>query len=180
MRNKQLFFMVLLAIGLFVSCWSIESSADSKGCNHNNWGPFTVTKQPTCVSKGRMESHCQKAGCGAHWYQDIEPTGIHERVDATCQTPSKCKNCSYVYDPALKPHHYVGATCVTKGYCYMCGKEGSKGLHDWKPATCITPMKCRTCNTTVGQPNGHNYVNGVCTVCNRHEESINKNPDETV
>ena len=39
-------------------------------------------------------------------------------------------------------------------------------------ATCTLPATCTVCGTTNGDPIAHNYVNGVCTGCNKEEPTV--------
>ena len=78
------------------------------------------------------------------------------------------------------PHTHSYSSKVTTAA--TCGKEGVKtftcscghsytekiaatGQHSWKSATCTTPKTCKTCGKTEGSKSGHNYVQGVCSVC---------------
>ena len=45
--------------------------------------------------------------------------------------------------------------------------------HAYADATCTAPKTC-ACGATEGEALGHNYVNGVCTVCNASEPAANE------
>ena len=47
------------------------------------------------------------------------------------------------------------------------GKEPEKDEHEhsWVPATCEAPKTCSVCGATEGEPLGHSYEGGYCSVC---------------
>lgn len=57
----------------------------------HDWDDGEITTDPTCVDKGIKTFTCQREGCGAKDYKDVDPTGIHtpgdpveeNRVDVT-------------------------------------------------------------------------------------------------
>ena len=66
----------------------------------------------------------------------------------------------------------VAASCEKGVSCAICGavQEGSEALgHSFSEATCTDAAKCATCGKVDGEAPGHNYVDGVCTVCG-HED----------
>ena len=52
-------------------------------------------------------------------------------------------------------------------------------VHEYQDATCTEPSTCKYCDATHGTAPGHNYVNGICTVCGEKEPVIN-NPFDDV
>jgi len=58
---------------------------------------------------------------------------------------------------------------------YASGNSGSETecAHDeWDAATCEAPKTCSKCGETVGQRVPHNYVDGVCTVCEKPDPRV--------
>lgn len=41
--------------------------------------------------------------------------------------------------------------------------------HVWAEATCTEPKTCTVCGETEGEPLGHDFVDGICTVCGAYE-----------
>ena len=65
-------------------------------------------------------------------------------------------------------HEWVDANCTTPKTCSVCGlTEGRELKHRWTAATCTSPQTCSVCQETEGtaDPDAHNYVDGICTVC---------------
>ena len=57
--------------------------------------------------------------------------------------------------------------------CPYCGYE--RHIHDWAPATCVTPKTCRVCGATEGDPIDHDWLPATtnaaktCRVCGKTE-----------
>lgn len=49
-----------------------------------------------------------------------------------------------------------------------CKKECK---HKFLDATCTSPKICKLCRTTIGEPYGHIYKNGICVVCNNEDKT---------
>jgi hypothetical protein len=107
------------------------------------------------------------------------------RQEATCERTGiksyKCSTCNYTYQEEIKAtgHNYFSeitseATCTrtgTKKYtCDNCAKTYTEVIpkleHQWKNATCTSPMTCNLCGKTSGSALGHNKgSDGYCKVC---------------
>ncbi|MBQ7408140.1 MAG: hypothetical protein IJW13_02560, partial [Clostridia bacterium] len=63
---------------------------------------------------------------------------------------------------------------LANGVEYVCNDNGTFHVeHGEKiPANCIQEEKCSLCFTTFGEPNGHHFENGLCSVCNCDENNI--------
>ena len=44
--------------------------------------------------------------------------------------------------------------------------------HIWQDATCTDPQICTLCGDTQGAPNGHDYVDGICSVCQQNVDDL--------
>lgn len=78
----------------------------------------------------------------------------------------------------------------TQHYSKQCSNSDCKQFfelknHDWEPATCTSPMKCKYCNATSGSANGHSWSAATCTspktcsVCGATSGSANEHSWET-
>ena len=77
--------------------------------------------------------------------------------------------CGLEFKPPEEPNSAAGKAHTFDGndVCTACGyKKGDIVCdHVWTEATCTTPKTCSKCNTTVGEPKGHSWSNGECSVC---------------
>ena len=81
-------------------------------------------------------------------------------------TISNSCNHSYkavVTAPTCMEDGYTTYTCAC-GDSYVADVVDALG-HRWVEATCTQPKRCTRCGTKDGSALGHNYVNGVCTLC---------------
>lgn len=64
-------------------------------------------------------------------------------------------------------HSYSQATCTSLATCSCGAVIGGFMPHNPVPqsATCVQPAICSNCNTVVENAKGHNYYNGICTLC---------------
>jgi hypothetical protein len=101
---------------------------------------------------------------------------VHDMSDATCLSPTTCKNCGHTEGEALG-HDMADATCTTPATCKNgCGlTEGEALGHDMADATCTTPKTCKTCGHTGGEALGHDWVDAThdapktCSLCGATE-----------
>ena len=56
---------------------------------------------------------------------------------------------------------YKSISLVGESVQHDCAKDG----HAWQAATCTKPETCSRCGATQGKAAGHNYVDGLCSVC---------------
>ena len=90
-------------------------------------------------------------------------------------TNSSTESNNNTQNPHEHNFNYVvtSPTCTQAGYTTFscdCGtiyKDDYKDAtgHIWNEATCITPKMCPICKTTVGEPEGHSFVEGECIYC---------------
>lgn len=116
----------------------------------HDWDEGEVTTKPGCTSPGVKTYTCRREGCGVMREEQMDPVG-HKKGE-------------WEEKVLLQP------TCTTEGYCWRtihcatCGAllqwEG-KNIpvlgHDWKAATCTEPKTCKRCQTTEGDPLGHDW-----------------------
>lgn len=107
------------------------------------------TIAPTCTEGGYTTHTC--SSCGYEYYSDRVSELGHSYT--TIVTPPSCTE-----------NGYTTYTCSVCNNSYNDNTVTAKG-HDWKAATCTSPKTCSVCSTTEGSPAGHNYVDGICTVC---------------
>ena len=124
-------------------------------------GESGITKYP-CLDCGNI------AEVEEYPFHSMEET----RVPSTCTENGSyyavCTVCGYEESNVIEAqgHYNYGLTCGDTGACMECGEEFTKE-HDlsWNPATCTTAAICRNCDATVGEPLGHDFVEGVCSRC---------------
>ena len=70
-------------------------------------------------------------------------------------------------------HDWADATCTTPMTCKKCGlTKGNPNKHSYKAATCTEPEICRNCGAKNGQPLGHDYDSqGRCKRCDPYYTS---------
>lgn len=72
-------------------------------------------------------------------------------------------------------------TCIEQGLktycCSSCSSTKSEYIaamgHIWEEATCLSPKKCSSCNTTDGSNLEHAYINNNCILCNKEKIIFN-------
>ncbi|MBQ3214578.1 MAG: starch-binding protein [Oscillospiraceae bacterium] len=153
-------------------CGAVEN------CTEHQWDEGTVTQTATCWVPGSITYCCTL--CGAESSETI-PAGhklyTAEVIDPTCTSSGKekikCTGCAYVYDKTLPriDHNYVpgeviAPTCTEDGYtvgtCDSCGATTQLNLidhtgHSWDGTVCsVCGFVCI-----------HNYVDGICSHCNK-------------
>ncbi len=84
------------------------------------------------------------------------------------------QNKLYFYLPA--DTDLAGTTLKTAAGC-VYEWNGTEYTHTYTPADCLTPAKCYGCSKTVGDPLGHNFVNGFCSRsgCDVNEPPVSSN-----
>ena len=119
----------------------------------------------TCTACGATE---EKESYAAHDF-------VETVVQATCTEDGSyyavCSVCGYEESNVLEAegHYNWYLTCNETGECMACGEEFTMPDHEGSPATCTEAMFCYNCFEFVGEPLGHNYVDGVCTNCGESE-----------
>ena len=94
----------------------------------------TVTLEATCTEVGQKTTACTV--CGDSSVEEIPAAG-HTMVDASCESPKHCANCTLT--------------------------EGSALGHTWQDATCTSAKKCSRCGAVSGGALGHSWDDGVVT-----------------
>lgn len=134
--------IVLLTLSLILSLLVIFSLASCTEPHTHTLSEWTVTKEPTCASRGTRERECE---CGYSETERIDALGHTEIITAalapTCSTEGRtegsvCKICAEVLEestavPMLEHSPIkdaaVAATCTADGltegeHCEICGK----------------------------------------------------------
>ena len=151
---------------------------------HAFWGEGEVITPANCATEtnGLKVVTCDN-GCGATEEQTIYYEYAHEmevqiNVEATCTTAGEylavCTLCGYEehYTSDASGHYNYYMTCGDTGECMACGVEFTLE-HSGDEATCTEPMYCYNCSSFVGEPLGHSYVDGTCSVCGEAEHVHN-------
>ncbi len=61
-------------------------------------------------------------------------------------------------------HQWKAATCETPMTCKICGATSGKAAgHEWKSATCSAPKTCKICGKTTGTAAGHEWKAATCS-----------------
>lgn len=61
-------------------------------------------------------------------------------------------------------HEWVNATCDTPVTCKLCGvTAGEPVRHRWKDVDCTNPKTCEVCGLTEGEHLGHQWKDATCT-----------------
>ncbi len=107
------------------------------------------------------------AGCGGGKEKECK----HEWAAATCTEAATCSKCGETQGSPLG-HTYTGRSCTGVDKCITCGSIVPSSGHSWVDATCSEPKTCSKCNTTEGDPLGHDMVNGICTRCGDFGEQV--------
>lgn len=151
---------------------------------HAFWGDSEVVTAANCATQtnGLELVSCVNDGCTATNEVEISYLSAHDwsvetDTEATCTEDgaysATCTLCGEVdsYDRPAEGHFNWYLTCGETGECMACGNEFTKPDHQGDPATCTTAMFCYNCFSSVGEPLGHDYVDGVCSVCGGAEGS---------
>ena len=145
---------------------------------HGFWGEREVLTEANCQTKtnGLEKVFCAN-GCGSFEevevsYYEVHNWDVQKQTYATCTSDGEyyavCTLCdeveSYVY--YSEGHYNWYLTCGESGTCMECGVEFTLEHNTVSnPATCTEPAFCMNCWSEVGEPLGHSYVEGKCTVC---------------
>ncbi len=63
----------------------------------------------------------------------------------------------------LHVHSWIPATCDSPMICRTCGQIEGKALgHSWLDATCLSPKKCSRCGIEEGRSLGHDWSEATC------------------
>ena len=161
----------------------LEKGSGSGACEHNYTSVITA---PTCGTKGYTTHTCSKCG---NTYKDtyIDATGKHTYVDGVCTVcgarETTCEQHTWIYTqqgPDLWDRYCSVCKVKENDVEFPCtdGTEHSWVEIDATTATCtaagIRRYMCEKCDVVkygevVQEALGHNYVNGVCTVCGGSE-----------
>ncbi len=152
----------------------------------HSWNDGTVTKEPDCSTMTNGIKLLTCTACGAT--QEEEIWAQHSMVTdseaaATCTAPgyynAHCSVCSHTvaetYD-ATGHWTYAYLNCGETGVCDAegCGveftKEHEAGWFGTEP-TCTTDGQCGSCGGVM-PATGHNYVDGICSVCEAEEPQV--------
>ncbi len=191
---------------------AVEAATVAGQCEHS-WNAGTVTTAQSCLKIGQKTYTCTK--CGAVRTEDIpawHSTGETFKVTSStvsCTSDgtvtSTCRECGFVKTrPATAYHNdsdyyrYESKSgSVHDIYCTICsgniGTEAHLLFEKSTAPTCdtagSTSTYCKICNYTVQtgyvDATGHNYVDGICTICGKEygckhnyvlSASLSKNP----
>ena len=131
----------------------------------HTFGEWSVLSAPTCIYSGTEIHTCQN--CGINYSREIPATG-HEYQEL-------------VVPPACTEQGYTSYTCAKCGDNYVDSYVNATGhaFGDWittQAATCTEQGQerrdCQNCDhyeTREVETGGHNYVDGVCSVCQEIE-----------
>ena len=94
--------------------------------------------------------------------------------DTTTATKPSATTPPTTTSPTTAPHthNYSAATCITPATCSCGATKGDVAGHTWKAASCSTPKTCDTCGATEGNILEHNYIDGICTYCQKNGGKI--------
>lgn len=89
---------------------------------------------------------------------------------ATAPTGTEA-SCAHTYEESITKE----STCVEAGektyQCTKCSHSYTETMdiadHTWVDATCIASKYCHVCNLTEGDLGDHNYIDGVCSICDK-------------
>ena len=140
----------------------------------NEWTNIT---EATCVADGLEENICNV--CEETVQRVINATGIHSYDDGVVERESTCASvgskiytctvCSSTKIETIEklPHQYevelINPTCLDKGYTeYNCINCGNNYISDYVNSL------------------GHNYIDGICSRCNKTEPVIHLNENLNV
>lgn len=161
-------------------CKTYKTEATEINPDGHNYVTNTETYvAPTCQTDGYREATCSYCNDHQEYELSSEDYGFHDMVVdkeeyptctaagcyiAHCQTEGCDYSVNDTYDPNGHYNYYL--TCGQSGECLECGETFTKE-HNlvWNPATCTEAAFCWDCNSSVGEPLGHDFVDGVCTVC---------------
>ena len=131
-------------------------------------------------------------------------THTHEGGAATCTQKAECTLCGLEYGElaahTLVKTEAVSPTCTAAGNdeywtCSVCQKMFADGSgtaeiteiptiaalpHTGGTASCTAKAVCDTCGQEYGELAAHNFVNGVCTVCNAADPNYTTPTETTV
>ncbi len=145
-------------------CGNVPTVCDNEPSGHEHEYEETVTKEATCTEEGEKTLTC---ACGDEKTETI-PTKEHSFENGVCTV---CK--------AVHEHK---SEDIKDSVCTVCGAlvQPSAHEHEYKvtetKATCTEDgVRTKTCScgntqTETIPATGHNFVNGVCTVCKASEQ----------
>ena len=145
---------------------------------HAFWGEEEIVTEANCATEtnGLKKVACDN-GCGAIeeveiFYSESHNWDVQKEVYATCTEDGEyyavCTICEEVesYTYYAEGHYNWYLTCGDSGECMACGETFTVEHNTvWSPATCTEAAYCMNCWSYVGEPLGHDYVDGVCSVC---------------
>ena len=144
---------------------------------HGFWGEEEIITEADCTTQtnGLKKVACAN-GCGTFeeyeiFYSEAHEWDVQKETYATCTEDGEyyavCTLCGEVeeYYPEASGHYnYSNVTCGGSAICVECGIEYIVE-HDLLDASCDSAAWCVICWQSVGEPIGHNYVDGFCTTC---------------
>ena len=139
----------------------------------HEWDEGEVIQQPDCSTETNGIKKLTCTVCGATQEEEIwafHDWVVDEEIPVTCTEDgyykAHCSVCNAIeeYTTEAEGHYNWYASCGETTTCMECGTEFTKN-HEGSPATCTEPMYCYNCWQYIGEALGHNYVNGICSVC---------------
>ena len=158
----------------------------------HTWDEGTVTTAPTCTAEGVKTYECTVDGCGATKTEAVAMVEHTSDGNTDCSKATLCTVCGFELKPAGDHVWNAGEvttapTCTEEGVktytCTSCGATKTEAVaasHTWDegkvdPAPTCTAKGVKTFTCTVDGCDatktesidalGHNYVDGVCSVC---------------
>ena len=148
---------------------------------HAFWGDVVILAEANCATETNGLKHVYCERCDAYdeqviYYEYAHEMDVQISVEATCTEGGEyyavCTLCGYEEHQVSEAqgHDNWYLTCGQSGNCMACGEEFTKEHYTaWQPATCTEPAYCWNCYSYVGEPLGHNYVDGVCGACGEED-----------
>ena len=154
-------------------------------------GEEEVITPANCATQtnGILKVTCANEGCSATdeieiFYSEAHDWDVQKEIYATCTEDGEyyavCKICGEVesYTYYAEGHYAWGLACGSTGECAACGETFTLEHNTaMSPATCTQAAYCMNCWDYVGEPLGHNFVDGVCTVCGESENGESGDED---
>ena len=154
-----------------------ESPIDPEA--HGFWGDREVLTPADCATQtnGLEKVYCAN-GCGQSTeveisYYEVHDWDVQKDTYATCTEAGEyyavCTICSEVesYSSEANGHYNWYVTCGQTGMCMECGLEFTADPHTVTPCEGGMCMNCYEMFEALG----HNYVEGVCSVCGASENT---------
>lgn len=130
-------------------------------CSHDYVGEVTI--EASCIDNQITTYTCTK--CGNSYGSATGDMLPHDMQPATCDSASKCKNCTY-WEGSKLSHEYENGSCTTYPTCKHCGAErGYKDSHSYEGTTDGTCTVCGTGTKFILPSTPTTIINGSTSRC---------------